>query len=366
MLREVVPPFLGALFFFTQIFFVARMLTAADVIFGSSVDPLDVLGVLLYLLPSMLIYALPVAFLLGIMIGLGRLSDDRELVALAATGHGSSSLLFTPLALGAALTALLLVVTTWAAPTGLRQAQELMNDIIRRNLATGVKPGIFYEDLSNLTVFAGEVDKKTGALKNVLVEDSREERSPILVLAREGRIDASDPSGALMLHLSDGDLHRAQPKSGDYAVATFAQAEVAVIMDREISRKNSLKRRLENQTPGQLLANYRRGVASDKADLDYLVEYHRRIAHPFVLLSLAWLGVAVAGSVSGKRGAGRAVAISWTVATVVGYFVAGKILGNFGNHGNLPPWLSSWGPVIAIAAVAAAVMWWRRGRGGGR
>ncbi|HEY0839655.1 MAG TPA: LptF/LptG family permease [Vulgatibacter sp.] len=367
MFWEVLPPFVGALLFFTQIFFVARMLTAADVIFGSAVDPRDVLGVLGYLLPSMLIYAVPVAFLLGVLIGLGRLGDDRELTALAATGHGPRSLLPMPLLIAGGLTGLMLMITVWAAPVGLRHAQTLMNDIIRRNLATGVKPGVFYEDLSNLTVFASEVDKKDGSLRNVLVEDSREEKSPILVLARSGRILPSDPSGALVLRLEEGDLHRAQPKSGDYALATFSQADVAVIMDREISRKNSLKRRLENQTPAELKENYRYWLQRDDDDRSYLVEYHRRFAHPFLHFSLALVGVGVAGSVTTGRKPGKAVAISWTVGAVVAYFVLGKILGNFGNHGSIPAWLASWAPVLIIGGVGAAMLAlrsgsWRRAR----
>jgi len=361
VLWEVFPPFLGALLFFTQIFFVARMLTAADVIFGAAVDLADVLGVLFYMLPSMLIFAVPVSFLLGILIGLGRLGDDQEITALAATGHGPSSFLFTPLAFGAVLTAILLAVTTWAAPTGLHRAQDLMNELIRKNLASGVKAGVFYEDLSNLTIFAGEVDKETGDLRNVLVEDAREARSPILVLARKGKIEAADPSGAMVLRLEEGDLHRAQPKSSDYAVATFQRAEVAVIMDREISRKNALKRRLENQTPAELLASYHRWQARGDNDPAFMVEYHRRFAHPFALLSLALVGVGVAGNAAGKRKGGKAVAISWTVGSVVGYFVSGKILETLGNNGRIPAWSASWTPVLLLALLGLALLF-RHGR----
>ncbi|AKU91108.1 permease YjgP/YjgQ family protein [Vulgatibacter incomptus] len=360
----MVPPFFGALLFFTQLFFVARMISAADAIFGSAVDLGDVVGVLVYLVPSLLSFAMPVAFLLGVLIGLGRLADDRELVALEATGHGNGMLLVTPVALGVFLTAVMLVITTWASPVSLKRAQGLMADLIRRNLANGVQPGVFYEDLSNLTVFAADVDKKTGALGNVLVEDARESGSPILVLARKGRIQAKDPSGAMVLHLEDGDLHRGQPKGGGYAVGTFAKAEVAVNMDREIWRKNSLDRRMENQTPADLKANYDYYMEKGEPELDYLVEFHRRFAHPFVMLSLSLVGVAVAGSATGKRKSGKALAISWTVAFLVGYFVIGKITATFGNRGDMPAWLAAWAPVLLMGAMGVGMLVWRRQRGG--
>lgn len=363
MLREIAPPFLAALLFFAQLFFVARLLAQADVIFGSGVRLLDVGRILLFVLPSMLSYGMPVAFLLGILVGLGRLGDDREITALAATGHGPQALLPTPLALGVVLTGVMLAITTWVEPRGLGQARALTAEMIKRNLAGDVKPGVFYEDLSDLTLFAGEVDPETGRLRNVLVEDARDPERPILVLAPEGRLDTEGPGGALELELRHGELHRAQADGADYALATFAGARVQVVAGEEISRKNRLRRPGEHLTPGELKAWADRGAASGRKSKDRYVEFHRRFAHPFVMIALAVVGVAVSGSASGKRKASRARALTWTLGSIVGYFVLGKVFTTLGTRGALPPMLAAWAPVLLLAAVGLLLLWWKQARG---
>lgn len=364
MLVELVPPFAAALLFLTQLFFVARLLSQADVIFGSAVRLGDVGKILLYLLPAMLSYGMPIAFLLGVLIALGRLGDDKELTALAATGHGPAALLPTPLALGTLLTLGMLLLTCWIEPLAMKNARLLMTEVIKRNLAGDVKPGVFYEDLSDLTLFAGEVDKKTGALKNVLVEDAREPKAPILVLAPAGNLDAEGPGGSLVLHLEGGQLHRAQPLGNDYAIATFDDANVAVAAEQEISRKNKLRRSMDSLTPPELLDDARKLEAAGRDATDRYIEYHRRFAHPFIMIVMACLGVAVAGSPSGKRKGGRAVAFTWTLGSVVAYFVLGKVFVTLGNRGNVAPWLASWAPALILMALALAIFWWRRERGG--
>lgn len=357
------PPFLAGLVFLTQLFFVARLLAQADVIFGSGVRLVDVGLILLYLLPSMLSYGLPIAFLLGLLIGLGRLGDDRELTALAATGHGPHTLLPTPLLLGAILTGLLLSITCWFEPVGLKNARALMSEMIKRNLAGDVKGGVFYEDLSDLTLFAGEVDNETGRLRNVMVEDARDPEQPILVLASEGRLDTR-AGGSLLLELGAGELHRARARLDDYAVATFTGARVQVVAEEEISRKNRLRRPGETQTPAELWASASEATARGKDVRDRFVEYHRRYAHPFVMLALAVVGVAVAGSPSGRRKGGRAVAFAWTLGSVVGYFVLGKIFATLGSRGTVPTWLAAWAPVLIVALLGVAILLRKRARGG--
>ena len=63
--------------------------------------------------------ALPIAFLLAILLGLGRLNEDRELTALQALGIGPMQLLAGPLAIGVVLGGFMLLLTSTAEPWGL-------------------------------------------------------------------------------------------------------------------------------------------------------------------------------------------------------------------------------------------------------
>lgn len=363
LLREILAPFLGALLFLTQLFVVMRLLAQADVIFGAGVPLLVVGKVVLYLLPSMLSYVLPVSFLLGILVGLGRLADDRELTALAATGHGPHVYLVTPLAMAGVLAGAMLAVTTWLEPVGMRNTKALMNTVIKENLAAGVTPGTFYEDLSDLTLFAAEVEGRGGRMSKILVHDARDPSAPLLVLAERGRIDTHAPGGAIVLELEAGELHRATTEGENYAVAQFERASVSVSVEEELSRKNKSRRPMEASTSAEMSAYIERRLSQGKYPLDQLVEYHRRIAHPFVMVAFALAGVAAGGTAAGSRKGGKAIAFGWTLGAVVAYFVLGKVGNHLADH-FVPPIVGAWIPVATLTLAALGFFAWRRTHGG--
>src|SRR5260370_16161662 len=120
-----------------------QFLRGADVLLGSAVTAGDMGRVIFYLTPHFVVMALPIAFLLCLLLGLGRLSEDRELIALQALGVGHLQLLILPLALAVLLGALMLAFSFSAEPWGLTAVKGVVNDVIKRNVADAGKPGGF-------------------------------------------------------------------------------------------------------------------------------------------------------------------------------------------------------------------------------
>ena len=80
------PPFLLALGLFTFVLAVSPMLEQAQELLAKGVDLPTVGFLLVTLLPQALGLTIPMAFLAGLLMALGRLSGDREAVALLACG----------------------------------------------------------------------------------------------------------------------------------------------------------------------------------------------------------------------------------------------------------------------------------------
>ena len=86
VIREILPPFFLALGVFTFVLAVQPMLLYAQNLLAKNV-PLHTVGfLLLTLLPQSLGVTIPMALLAGLLMALGRLSGDREAVALLACG----------------------------------------------------------------------------------------------------------------------------------------------------------------------------------------------------------------------------------------------------------------------------------------
>jgi lipopolysaccharide export system permease protein len=167
--REILLPFGAAVLFLDQLLLATQLLSQGDVLFGSGVSPWDVLGVALRLTPHLLGYVLPVAFLLGCVLGVGRLAEDRELVALGSAGISPARLVPVPLLLALLVSALALWLALRVEPAGLYQARLRLNEIIKRNVTNDVRPGVFYEEIPDLTLYAAEV--RNGRWRHVLISD---------------------------------------------------------------------------------------------------------------------------------------------------------------------------------------------------
>ena len=86
ILREVTPAFLLGLLVFTFILMLPPIMDVAEDLIAKGVDGVTVARIMATLVPQALGLTIPMALLIGVLMGLGRMSSDRETVALQACG----------------------------------------------------------------------------------------------------------------------------------------------------------------------------------------------------------------------------------------------------------------------------------------
>ena len=333
LLKELIIPLVVWVVFLFLLLFVMQFLRGTDVLLGSAVTLGDMGRLLIYLAPHFLMMALPIAFLLAILLGLGRLSEDRELTALQALGIGPVQLLAGPVAIGALLAGLMLLLTSTAEPWGLSSVKEFVADIIKKNVVGDVKPGVFYEDLSDLTLYAEKVEGAERQWTNVLLHDDREPSSPLLMLARNGQVNTHNAGQVLTLVLGDGESHRANQTSADYAVVTFQKGEIAVGVEGSMGRRNRFRSPKEELTPVELLEAADEAERTGGDPRPFLIALHNRFGHAMAPLSFALLGTPLA---IGRRQGGRAWGYLFTLGGYVLYYLLMRLFEQMGQQGKLP------------------------------
>src|SRR5437016_4298800 len=207
LLREIAIPLGVGLLAILQLLVILQLLQLNEVVFTSAVTIEDLLRVTAALAPHFLVVAVPLAYMLGVQLGLGRLAGDQELLALSAAGTNPLRLYRVPVAIGLALAVGVGALARWAEPWGLQQLNAVLNDVIKRNLQTGLTPGVFNDALPRFTVYVGGDER--GVWKGVLIEDEVGDGAPLLALAESGKVE--DAGGeALALRLYRGELHRSE------------------------------------------------------------------------------------------------------------------------------------------------------------
>ena len=179
--------------------------------------------------PPALSFTLPMAVLLGVLIGLSRMSADGEVVALRAAGVNTRMLL--PPLLGFALlgSGLAMFFSAYAGPAANRERVVAERDIGMRQIASQLKPRVFEERFPNLILYVQDaISGPHPAWKGIFLADLSNPQRMKVTLAREGVLLNDPDHGLLQLHLSKGTVHETGATPSEYSVASFESTDIPV------------------------------------------------------------------------------------------------------------------------------------------
>jgi lipopolysaccharide export system permease protein len=348
---EVLYPFAAWTGFLCVLFFVMAFLRGTEVLLGSAVTLADFARFSGYLVPGFVVQALPISFLLAILLGLGHLADDGELKAMQALGVSPAQLVGGPLVLGLAVSAVLAALMAEAQPWGQRMVRYEVQDIIRRNLLSDVKPGVFHEEVLGLTLYAAEVGPEA-RWRGVLLHDGRDPERPLLLVAAEGRPARTEWVDAVRFDLERGSVHRATRGSSDYAVLEFDTASLRVGIAEAFLQKNQLGSARADLSPRELYDAAARADAEGGDGRPFLVTLHWRLGQMLMPLAFALLGVPLAMVRRGGRGWG----FLFTIAGYVGFSMLARVAVQLADAQLLAPALAGQLPNLVFGGIGSFLL----------
>ncbi|MBK7862078.1 MAG: LptF/LptG family permease [Archangiaceae bacterium] len=351
VLAEIAAPYLAWLGLLVTLMWVMAVLKGTDVLLGSQVTAWDFARVSAYLLPHFVVQAAPVAFLLGLLIGFGRLSEDRELVAMQAFGLSPWRLWVAPLLLAAATSLALGLLAFGPQPWGLQAVQRLAEEIIKRNLVGDVKPGVFHDELQRVTLYVERVDAP-GQWGNVLVYDERVPETPVLLLAQRGRVGETREGAPLELLLERGALYRSDEQTDSRL--EFQTARLSLGVEEAVWQKNRFRAVRDEMTPAQMFA---------AGEPSLSIAGHWKLGQVLMPISFALLGVPLGLR---RRTSGRARGAVVTLGGYAAFYVLAQVSTSLGERGRLPPLLAGQLPNLVFLVLGLLALWLAERRGAAR
>lgn len=292
ILSEILGPFAGGLLFFIFVFLMFQVLRLAEffIIHGVSGPLLGKLTGLMIL--SFLPTALPVAFLLSILIAFGRLSADSELIAMKACGMGIWRLSCPPLFVSLIVMGLSLLLNLELVPWGDRLFKRTLIKVSNTKVASSIQEGTFNSDFFDLLIFADKYDSKTNRLKHVFLFDEREKKTPLAVIAEEGEllsVKSSNAYGvAALLKLYHGNIHRNDLASKTYQKIDFGEYRLFLKIDE--GADTAIVKPKMIPTP-QLLHSIKTDSKKSQRYREHLTELIRRFSVALSPMLFVFLGV---------------------------------------------------------------------------
>ncbi|MFN8392591.1 MAG: LPS export ABC transporter permease LptF [Bdellovibrionota bacterium] len=358
VLREMLTPFFVALFVFTGVLFLARVLKLIDLIVNKSVPVGDIILLFSYVIPGFLELAIPMALLLGILLAFGRLSSDSELVVMRAVGISMKQLAKPVMSFAVMAFFVSLAIGFWIRPWANYRLGIGLFEIVKLKTSSGLTAGIF-NDMGPLTIYAESLDDQTGRLTNVIIADRRDPEMNRNFLARYGQIISDNDDRTLSLQLYDGSI---QEGAGlNFNVTSFDSNQIKLPQTELLDEGPTREGKHANELYIGELLDAMKALSDRSATLDdddwlqlarYRVEFQKRLVIPFsaFCVALAAMALGIQPSRGGKTW-GTTANVTLGIALILSYYILLALVSALGSHAFAPPWLLMWIPNILFSAL---------------
>jgi LPS export ABC transporter permease LptG/LPS export ABC transporter permease LptF len=356
VVRETLLPLFLSLLLITFLLIIPPILQQGYTLIAQGVGWSVVVRILVTLLPQALSISIPMAVLMGLLIAFGRLSADREFVAMQACGVSIYRLLrpvgFIAL-LSTAATAYVLIVSL---PNANQRFREITLREVSSLVENNVKPRVFFTQFPNRVLYVRDLPPGAG-WRDIFLADSSRPGETTVYFAREGRILVDREKQMVQLQLSKGTQHTTMAAQPDEYRATDFES-IRLNLDPQTVFPPPPSRGVPEMT----IADLRRTIQEADGHNDRLLGYNSRFmiqykfSFPVACIVLSLVGLAL-GFSNRKDGMLASFVIGISVSFV--YYVLLYMARAAAHGGVMSPNLAPWVPPAVLGVTGVALLLWR-------
>jgi lipopolysaccharide export system permease protein len=270
---------------------ITQALRDIDLMTNQGQSVLVFVGITSLIIPLLLQIIAPIALMIAVAHVLNKLGNDSELIVMNASGMPPTFLLRPFLAAGVLVSVLVAIISIYVSPWGLRELRRWATEVRADLVSNVVQPGRFTNLEYRLTLHIRE-RLPNGQLLGILIDDQRNPKERMTILAEKGEIVKNNRG--IFLVLERGSVQRHEAGQRDPALVLFDSYgfDLSWLSGGTPNIKYSVRERY--------LWELFDGVGTDSALVaaqpnQVRAELHDRITAPlyplaFVIMTFAYLG----------------------------------------------------------------------------
>ncbi len=352
--KEIAFPFIIILFVLTFVLLMGKLLQIMDLMVNKGISTFDIAKLIVFLLPSFLMFTIPIALLIAILIAMGRLSADNEITVLRASGI-SLLQLYYPVAIASLISfAFTIIIGYFLVPQSNFASKRLLFDIAQQNAGLGIKEKVFNADFKGMVLYADKIPVDGNHMEGVIVYDNRLADEPNTIVAKKAFLVSDPASFTVKLRLENGSVHTVSTDFKNYRKIDFTTYDINLDLSSAIASISEDSKSSTDMTMSELLNKMKNPGLDAAAIRELAIEVHKKFSIPlscifFALLALP-LGITHHRAVKSR---GFAVGII-VVALYYLLRIGGEALV---ETGRLTPEVGVWTPNLIFAILGCGLFY---------
>ncbi len=351
VLREHAAPLAVTVSGLILVALVGNLVKLAELVVAKGVSLFDVLRLLIYSIPYMLTFTLPIACLIAMVMAFGRLSGDYELIAMRASGVAPAKLVLPMLTAGLLISGGMLVLNDRVIPATHLASRRQLKAIGIKHPTAYIEAGTFIKEFEPYILFVYHVDRQM--LFNVRIYEPQPNGPTRTIMAQRGEVEPLPDRRGIRLKLYEGTIDEWNPEHpGSLYKVSFRTYTMNMITDPSGGAR--LGKKLKEMTFDELLRERQRLTAEGIETLPVSLEFHRKIALSCATLIFVIFGLSIGLSLHHHE---RLVIFVWVLGWSVVYYLASISMNALALKGWMSAWLAMWIPNLVGGAFASVRLW---------
>jgi len=290
IVRTTLASFAVVLVSLTGVIWITQALRGIDLMTSQGQTIMTFLGITSLVIPALVLIIAPIALMIAVSHTLNKLATDSEIIVMNAAGL-SPIRLFRPFLIATAIVALgVAFIAAYLAPDGMRRIKQWDAEITADVLANILQPGRFSQLEQNLTIRIRE-RLPGGVLAGVFVDDSRDPKERVSIMADRGTVLKNERGSFLVLQ--DGHLERFEATKRDPILVSFER--YAFDMSKFSNRSSGITYGIRERYLWELMSPDPEDPMYKQLPGQFFADLHDRLMSPlypfaFAAITFAFLG----------------------------------------------------------------------------
>ncbi len=344
--REVIAPFMVGVGLLTFALVTGRMLKLTEMVVNHGVTLGEVGHIIGLIMPAFLELTFPMAVLLGVLMGFGRMSSDQEMTAARACGVSLYRLAVPVMAFAFVVYALSSYFAFSLRPWANSQLREKLYALSQSRTTAGLREKVFNSSFPGLVVYIDQLNDADSAMTGVMISDARDPKQQNTIIAKRGVLLPDPQNRSITLRLFDGSIFGVEESADTSHVTSFRVYDLNISPEMAMGVTDADP---EEMSYPILRESIRDARAHGKPDYLAETELASRYTVPIATLLFALLGVSL--GLRPARG-GHSERFGVSVALFFLYYSLMRVSETFAQRGRIDALLAMSFPNVVFAILA--------------